>query len=360
MARELKVFIVGSAKVDYSKDSLGNFNNQLLSIFEKSHLIISTLAECDVFISINHSNQAYREFQKLGKKKNQAILIRSEPGVVFPAQYKKRVLNKYGLVITMGNAEKAEGNFYYIQNPYSYLPNPNFQMARGPYIKDILESKEFNDLFDFNNWQKRRIILSLIAGNKVSCSRNSNYGLRRDLAFTLPKDFLNIYGELWSANIRNKLKHRAGVALHGILNLTLPNPSSIYGSFFRKYKNYISPLDDKHIIVKQSKFSLVIENSNQYMSEKIFDALINGSIPIYYGPELEKKGIPGKAISITCDGSAEILVNKIKNLTNHEVKNYLDSIKKFLKSKNFTDNWSDDVVYRKIAEKIHLFYMSQN
>jgi hypothetical protein len=360
LARQLKVFIVGSAKVDYSKDILGDFNNQLLSLFEKYHLIISNLAECDLFISINHSNQAYREFQKSGKKKNQAILIRSEPDVVFPAQYTERIINKYGLVITLGNKEKDDGSFYYIQNPYSYLPNPNSQMARGLDVKDILESIQFNELFEFDNWQKREIILSLIASNKVSCVRNSNYGLRRDLAVAFPKDFLNIYGELWNSNIRNKLQHRVAVVVHGIFNLTVPNLISIYGSFFRKYKNYVSPLGDKHVIVRQSKFSLVIENSNDYISEKIFDALINGSIPIYIGPELEEKGIPGKDIAIAYEGSPKMLEYKIRNLSNNEVKKYLDSIKKFLNSKDFIDNWIDHIVYRKIADKIQEFYKEQN
>ena len=358
--RQLKVFIVGSTKIDYSKDILGYFNNQLLNIFEKSHLIISTLPESDLFISINHSNQDYKEFQKSGKKKNQAILIRSEPDVVFPAQYKERILNKYGLVITLGNKEKDDGSFYYIQNPYSYLPNPNSQMARGPDIKDILDSQKFNELFEFDNWQKREIILSLIASNKVSCVRSSNYGLRRDLAVAFPKGFLNIYGELWNSNIRKKLRHRVAVLVHGILNLTVPNLISIYGSFFRKYENYVGPLDDKHVIVRKSKFSLVIENSNEYISEKIFDALINGSIPIYIGPELEKKGIPGEDIAITYEGSPKMLEYKIRNLSNNEVKNYLDSIKKFLNSKDFTNNWINHIVYRKIAEKIQEFYKDQN
>lgn len=358
--RQLKVFIVGSAKIDYSKDFLGDFNNQLLSIFEKSHLIISTLPESDLFISINHSNQAYKKFQKSGKKKNQAILIRSEPDVVFPAQYKERIVNKYGLVITLGNKEKDDGGFYYVQNPYSYLPNPNSQMTRGPDVKVILDSREFNELFEFENWQKRRIILSLIASNKVSCIRHNNYNLRRDLAVAFPRDFLNIYGELWNSNIRKKLKHRVAVVFHGIRNLTVPNLICIYGSLFRKYENYVGLLDDKHVIVRQSKFSLVIENSNEYISEKIFDALINGSIPIYIGPELAKMGIPGKDIAITYEGSPKMLESKIRNLSDNEVKNYLDSIKRFLNSKDFTDNWINHVVYRKIAAKIQEFYKDQN
>ncbi len=352
MARQLKVFFGGSAKLDYSRDASGKYYNQLLNTFEKYNLVISTLEEADLFVSVNHSSQAYRKFQRLGKNKSIAVLIRSEPFAVFPAQYSKRVLNKYGLVITLGHKEKDIGNFYYLENPYTYLPNPNRQMTEGLNVSNILISKEFDEQFEFKNWEKRQILMSLIASNKVSCVLESNYDLRRSLAYALSKNFLEIYGELWNANARSKLKHRMGVALHGVINLTPLNLKSIYGSFFKRYKNYVGVVEDKHLIVKQSKFSLVIENSNEYMSEKFFDAIINGSIPIYYGPEFDKMGIPGEEIAIRHNESAEMLEKKITNLTNNEIKNYLSSMKDFLNSKDFKDRWNSDVVYKKIACKI--------
>ena len=71
-------------------------------------------------------------------------------------------------------------------------------------------------------------------------------------------------------------------------------------------------------------------------------------------------GIPGKDIAITYEGTPKMLEYKIRNLSDNEVKNYLDSIKRFLNSKDFTDNWINHIVYRKIAEKIQEFYKDQN
>lgn len=356
MARQLKVYVDGSTKLDHSRDSSGNFDNQLLSTFEECNLKISTLEESDLFVSVNHSSYAYRKFQNLGKKKNQAILIRLEPSSIFPAQYKKRILDKYGLVITTGRKETVNEGFYGIQNPYSYLPNPNLQMNRGLSIIDILASEDFNLQFNIDNWKNRDLTISLIAGNKVSCSKKSNYGLRRDIAAALPRDFLVVYGELWNANFYLKLKHRVGVAFHGIQNKTIPNIQSIYGSFFRKYLNFVGPIADKHVIVKRSKFSLVIENSNQYVSEKIIDAMINGSIPIYFGPNLEEFGFPGRSIAITNLSSPSEITNKIEGLSDEDIQQYLNSIKEFFKSGSFTNNFIDRVVYRKVANKIFEFY----
>jgi hypothetical protein len=353
---QLKIFVDGSAKLDHSRDNSGNFYNQLLNAFEKNNLRISTLEESDLFVSVNHSSQAYRKFQKLGKKKNQAILIRLEPASIFPAQYKKRILDRYGLVITTGRKEKDDKGFYSIPNPYSFLPNPNLQMKRGVGVNEVLASEEFNAQFDINSWNNRDITISLIAGNKVSCSKQNNYGLRRDIASALPREFLLIYGELWNANFKVKLKHRAGVAFHGIQNGTIPNFRSIYGSFFKKYLSFVGTVADKHEIVKRSKFSLVIENSNQYVSEKVIDAMINGSIPVYFGPNLEEFGFPGRNIAITNLSSPSEIMRKINSLSNEDIQQYLNFIKKFLKSESFTDNYIDEVVYGKIAYKIMEFY----
>jgi hypothetical protein len=351
------VYVAGSAAVDYSLDNLGRFNNKLFREFLKYGLIISTLEECELFISINHSSRLYKKFKKLGKKRDQAVLIRYEPSSVFPAQYTERITDKYGLVITLGHREKECGNFYFLPTPYSYLPNPNLPMNRGLSVQSILKGKEFNTQFNLYNWEKRKFNICLIASNKVAFTGNNNYNIRRSLAYTLSKDNLRIYGELWDSNFYHKFRHRLGVTRHGLQNMTIPNIMSIYGSFFRKYDNYIGPIEDKHVIVKQSKFSLIIENSNNYVSEKIFDAMINGSIPLYYGPKLEEYGIPGKDIAITCEGSAKILEDKIKLLSLNEVKNYLSSIQKYLVSKDFKNEWLENVVYQKISKKIFEFHL---
>lgn len=62
----------------------------------------------------------------------------------------------------------------------------------------------------------------------------------------------------------------------------------LYGRFNKisySIPSYISPCDEKWKLLNTYKYTLVIENSDDdyYISEKIFDALICGSMPIYYG-----------------------------------------------------------------------------
>jgi hypothetical protein len=351
----LKVYVSGSIPIDYSFDNYGEFNNQFLRALQKSPFHISDLKDADILISINHSNSAYKSFMKFGKTKKQCVLIRIEPYAVFPAQYSKRITDKYSLIISVGYKEIDEGKYYYVGYPYSCLPNPNAQLTKGTSASQIIKSEEFEALFTLNNWLNRTILVSLIASNKVSSTTNNNYGLRRNLAYSFSKSALNIYGDLWDANFLKKLDHRLRVAIHAIRNRTFPNSFSVYGSFFRRYKNFIGKIENKQSFVKNSKFSLIVENSNDSVSEKLFDALINGSIPIYYGPQLKDVGIPGHLISLDGTKPTKYLEEKIANMPNDEIANYLKEIKKFLKSQFFLEYWTEENVYKKIIEKIQKF-----
>ena len=347
----LKVYVNGSMPIDYSQNKHGEFNNQFLMAIQKSSLYVSNLSEADILISINHSNSLYKSFMKSGKTKKHCVLIRIEPYSVFPAQYSKRITDKYGLIISVGYKESDEGRYFYVGYPYSLLPNPNAQLTKGTSARQIIESKGFEELFTLNHWLNRKILISLIASNKVSAVSKNNYKLRRDLAYLLPIHTLNLYGGLWDANFLKKLDHRLRVAIHAIRNRTFPDLFSIYGSFFRKYKTFIGKIEDKQSFVKDSKFSLIVENSNDRVTEKLFDALINGSIPIYYGPKLETMGIPGHKISLDGDNRIKCIEEKIANISDKEVTSILIEIKRFLISRSFLDYWTEESVYQKIIEK---------
>ena len=353
MLREkIKISIDGGSQIDYSKDEHDNYKNQFLAFLEDSNFIVTSSENAEIFLLINYSRSAYRKHLRNIGDLNRCILLRTEPESIFPAQYKNRVTKKFGLVITTGQKLNNEKNLFYVNHPYSYLKNPNFQMSKGTSIESIQKSFEFDELFEYKNWCNRPINLSLIASNKVSCRNNSNYALRRKLASSFNPSLLEIYGEMWNKEYRKKLNHRLGVMIHGLRHFTIPNINSIYGSFFYRYKSHKGKVVDKHLIIKQSKFSLVVENSNSYVSEKLFDAMMNGSIPIYYGPDLEILGIQGNKLVLNGNNPNVVVEEKILAVTKPEVQDYLQSIKKFLKSEVFLNNWLDQKVYSMIATRI--------
>lgn len=354
--KKINIHFTGSNRLDLSRGKNGEYNNQILNFFDKHNFNITSSNEAELYLFINFSRRAYKLLRKTEKNINHYILLRMEPESVYPAQYKHGITSKFGLIITIGKKKEEDNNYFSVGHPYTYLDNPNLQMSRGIDVKRVLESSQFDNLFEVENWLKRPIILSLIASNKVSAKNNSNYDLRRTLAKKIDPKLLEIYGELWNNDYWLKLKHRIGVLIHSLRNLTFPRIKSVFGNMFTIYPNYKGKLKSKHEIVKKSQFSLVIENSNTYISEKIFDAMMNGSIPIYFGPNLDQFGIPAKKLVLLQNPSVERIKNQISAVTKDEIETYLNNIRDYLHSDQFISNWTEMCVYDKIVKKVVRHY----
>ena len=205
----------------------------------------------------------------------------------------------------------------------------------------------------------RENLLTMVASNKVSPVRSANYALRRELARTLPASDLSVYGGLWTEGIGIKVHHRIAVLVAAIKHGTIPNLPQIFGNLFVKYRTAKGQIEDKHELLKQSKFSLVIENSNQIITEKIFDSLINGCIPIYVGGNLERGNLP-PLLAYQIDGSPEKITKLIHNYSKEEIQLKLARISEFLMSADFLDNWLDSKVYQKIGLEVSEYILVEN
>jgi hypothetical protein len=62
-------------------------------------------------------------------------------------------------------------------------------------------------------------------------------------------------------------------------------------------------VDDKQAVLADAEFAVVIENSANYVSEKLFDAMFAGCVPLYVGPPLSSVGIPDD-VAVQLGGAA--------------------------------------------------------
>ena len=97
---------------------------------------------------------------------------------------------------------------------------------------------------------------------------------------------LDLYGFGW-----NKLKiYRKNIFARLFNRLGFPS------KFFVKYTNiYKGMIDNKINTLTQYKFDFVYENAigiPGYVTEKIFDSFLAGTIPVYLGPEISTLTIP--------------------------------------------------------------------
>ena len=350
----MKISVTGTQQVVLDNETIRNSTWFLFQGLREFGYEVTADLDGDFLISINHSSQGYRAFLKNGGSKRRAILIRTEPESIYPSQYKKGVFSKYGLIFTPGGIPELQQSKTFVNHPYLYNLNPVLPRHDDPAIERVISAPEFSTRFEFANWQKREILISLVASNKVSPTVSNNYSLRRFHARHHSLSSLEVYGTLWNSNFYSKLRHRLGVLSFSIRNLHFPNFKSIYGDLFRKYPGARGEVTNKHLIIQHSKFSLVIENNNTCITEKIFDAFMGGSIPIYFGPDLNLFGLSERLAIIEKDSTrdpAEI----IRSLDSTKILELLENIRDFVTSDIFLGNWTAEGVYGQVLQELKIY-----
>ncbi len=133
-----------------------------------------------------------------------------------------------------------------------------------------------------------------------------------------------------------------GIGWDRFFSKQLPTVNPVLSVAYRKFPllpcwktfpSYRGPVKSKRETLRQYKFSLCYENSifPGYLTEKIFDALFAGSVPVYLGdPEVEKS-IPSSAfVNKKNFGSYEKLYNFLRNMEPAEYENYRKAIHEFV------------------------------
>lgn len=160
----------------------------------------------------------------------------------------------------------------------------------------------FNPKCKFNERQ----LLCAIVSNKKSFLFNklSLYGLRNKIITKLIKDErFHLYGPGWD-HLQNK-------------------------------NNYFGKVKSKSEKLSLYKYSLVIENSIEEgaLTEKIFDSMASGCVPIYYGCPNIQNLIPTNCfINLNINETPKSIINNIECITNEKWEEYRHNIKKFLNS----------------------------
>jgi hypothetical protein len=219
-----------------------------------------------------------------------------------------------------------------------------------PSIKDVVSAKIALGLYDYDHWVKRPINCSMVVANKGSPNNSGNYALRRQFAKSTPEGTLNVYGALWRASLPQKFRHRLGLLNFALRSGSQVRLRSVFAGMFESYPNIVGPILNKHEVIEQSKFSLVIENSDEYISEKLIDALMGGYIPIYIGTSLRNSGIPEDLV-LRFESNPYELGGFLENLDEAIITDKLELIKRFLSGKELLA-WGAGAVFKEIAIQI--------
>ena len=188
-------------------------------------------------------------------------------------------------------------------------------------------------LFEFNSFVDRKIFSCLINANKrfPVASEDDLYEERFAVIEwyqqNAPLDFA-LYGRGWD-------KPKAGFTRKDKLIRRFKRlASQLFG--YQPFPSYRGPVIDKGDVYKNSRFAYCYENTKNlenYITEKIFDSMMYGCVPIYWGAQNIADFIPKECFIDRRDFSnQQSLYAYLKGMTSEVYKSYQDSIYGFLRS----------------------------
>lgn len=279
-------------------------------------------------IIVNHHNEMisnYMEFHKIPI--NKRALVIWEPYIIETTRYNSSVLNQYGNI---------------------YAPSIHWARATGAkafnWPQDIINSYECNQ-----NWKLRLNRAVIIQGNKFSARKGEMYSLRRKVLRADRNFKIDLFGTNWNKGLKFDWWHWSRSLLG--TKITDFSLQSIFGLGF-KYPQYQGPIDIKNNVLQKYKLSVVIENSLDFVSEKLFDVVRNGCVAIYVGPNIEEYGIESGVIKQVEPNKITILeeLENLLKLSNEELLKISNAqLKQFIQISKF---WENSSVLEKLAINI--------
>jgi hypothetical protein len=298
------------------------FFNRIFSEINLTLVDVNNPKSADIAISFNHTEENFNKIVSAGIDKENRFLIMYECAQILPDMHKDSTLAEYGHI---------------------YAPSPfwatNFKTVKFNYPFHL----NFNHQELQNNI--RQVKIGIIQRNLLSCIKGENYTLRRRI-IKARKNKIVVAGEGWGANkfvqYFRYIKLCRYYARKVRLSKLILFPKSLISE-----KKFL-PVSDKQEFLSKVEFAIIIENHEDYVSEKIFDCFRAGTVPIYYGPNLEDFGIPENTV-IKVNDLVE-LKNVVDRIDEYNSKLYRQNAFDFLK--HGAQAWDEKKVMVDLAEKI--------
>jgi hypothetical protein len=281
----------------------------------------------DVVIANSFNKKLSKYMNKMKIPLTGRALIAWEPYVVDCENYKQKNLKQFGYVFAPSVVWAKKMNA---------IP---FKWPQDAVIQEKVSS----------NWKQRKNAIIVIQGNKFSAVRGEMYSTRRRAIKAFKADDISLFGTNWNKGFAYDVHKWLKSAYDTPFNdLSLRSLKGI-GSH---YKNYEGQIDSKFDVLKNFKIALVVENSLDFVSEKLFDGVRAGCIVVYVGPNLDLFGLPKKVAIQASPNINEIKETCLKLLLLSEAEQELISNQQTTALVGVSEYWENTRVLPKLATQI--------
>ena len=317
-------------------------------ILEENGLVLRPLKSgaFSSYIALEHSSKSLNRIRRFVPV-NRRFLISLEPRAVTPNQYRSRVRRMYNKVVVQSHLQIYAGQNVVVC-PAGLLPS-----------EEIL----IRDLEVASSTIRAELAIGVVNQNKFSFVRGSRYKLRREYIVKLAKSGynVNLAGPNWDRGLfwHLYMQFKSLIWLM-LVEKTIPDltkwqfPIPKFGGL-----KLFGRVADEVSFMRNYDFALVVENDPDYVSEKLFNAIRAGAVPIYVGPDLGTFGIP-KAVAICDFVSPAHLLEKLQVSSSAEtLKEYRDSGRNWLLNSKTSEAWNHDKGFRDIVSQLAISIYSE-
>ena len=310
----MRVYLVGR----YSRESIKSLFN--VGENTKSNFkIVNDINSADIAISFDTVEKTL--LKDLSKRDLFKVLVRFEPIIVIPENYNRKNNEFFDLIVDIGK-----------------VTDPVINALNWP---QDLSASNFGTL----NRSERVVMVN---SNLLSLQSRERYSLRRAAIKKINQ--IDLYGHQWNNSVRAKV-----LTFLRELKKFIAKPQFIKITglryYFRSYQNFFGPADNKMSVLANYKYSLIIENSSDYVSEKIFDSFLAGCIPIYVGPSLKNYSIPSE-FYFQAEPKMGSIREQINNARLTDYHKWAQNVQIWLSSSDTYKTWSRDLFAEKLEKLV--------
>lgn len=254
------------------------------------------------------------------------VLVRNEPRVVRPQNHRPSLLSRMDLIVDVGRP------------PASGVLRVNWPQTWDiTRVGGLLDSK-----------LKRLDAVVMINANKISFVKGELYSLRRQLACNSSR--IHTWGHAWDISTKEKAIKALKELVIAVRNLETISYSALNG-WFSSPKKFQGVSQNKLSTLAEYDYAIVVENSLEFMTEKLFDSLFAGTLPIYVGPPLASFGIPN-FVAVEAEANLDSVLAAIETASKVDLFAWRKKLVKWLESERVEHEWASEYVLAKIISLI--------
>lgn len=266
---------------------------------ELGHQVVASLEDQpEIVICVDYKRADMKIINRAQKMQIPTTLIINEPEIVIPQQARNDIRCKFDRVLEVGRPDSI----------------PQLKWAQT--------------WRSINRQQARSKSAVMINADKWSFVTGSFYWLRAAAASEIR--CLDVFGHGWDRKLHVRLAHRVFELLRTLVARRVPSLEGIRYVLSRPL-TFKGATQDK--VKEMSKYSvaLVVENSQELLTEKLFDAWFAGCVPVYVGPSVKKFSLPSELV-VQSEPDLEHLKAAIDSAINLDRSQFLKSLEQFLAS----------------------------